>query len=280
MATPRATSMAASRGPRLGGDRCSRPTGSSRRRRARRILSRWRPAGATAVDAALGGQSRRKACMGRRQRRPAGGRALMRADRPAGRSTMRIRSQYPAAATRLTGGRSVADPAVGQAYTGLTSKGSPESHVLDIRNRRQGHLRNQRDPARADHAGSPRHRRSRHRQPRFPRHRLRPRQEIRHQDPARGVDRGSQPGPRLGRGLFRPEEPLRPDRRTGRRQDRLTAAAMRLEYFEMIDTRRGNRRRSGGHIETTLARAREEPGLRGPLSRAIRSCPACCCSRR
>ena len=37
-----------------------------------------------------------------------------------------------------------------------------------------------------------RHRRSRHRQPRLPRHRLRPRQEIRHQDPARSVDRGGQ----------------------------------------------------------------------------------------
>ena len=41
--------------------------------------------------------------------------------------------------------------------------------------------------------------------------------------PLEAMDRGGQRGPRLGRRLLRPEEPLRPHRRAGRGQERLTS---------------------------------------------------------
>ena len=86
--------------------------------------------------------------------------------------------------------------------------GECHNHVFDLRHCRPGHPRDQRNTAVGDHAGRARHRRSGHRQPRFPRHRLCARQEVRHQDPARGVDQGSQRRQRFGRGLFHPQEPV------------------------------------------------------------------------
>ncbi len=75
---------------------------------------------------------------------------------------------------------------------------------------RQYYRRDLRHSARLDHAGEPRHQRSRHRQPGFPRHRLRHRQGVRHQAAARAVDAGGQRRQGHHRPVFRAQEPRAP----------------------------------------------------------------------
>jgi len=72
-----------------------------------------------------------------------------------------------------------------------------------------------RHPARYDQARKPRHWRSRHRQPRFPRHCLRHRQGVRHQAAARAVDAGGQRRQGDDGAVLRPQQSLRPHRRPG-----------------------------------------------------------------
>src|SRR5262249_48066665 len=70
----------------------------------------------------------------------------------------------------------------------------------------------------------------------FPRYRLRHRQGVRNQAPAGAVDPGGQRRQGDHRAVLCAEEPLLPDRRSGRRKGEVDVRGpMRIEYFQLVD---------------------------------------------